>query len=943
MKTTTPRPALLAFVAAMMVSVLPLRAQDTATCDTVRTFPWTETFQNGLQCWYKPEGSRFSSEIPYNDPAYESHRYLYSSCLSDGWVMSQPIAIPDSAAARLVWRVSSSNSSIMLRYRMMVTTDTAWTDTSVYQTVILDHSTHRNWSNWDTMSASLYQYAGQTIRIAINNCPVSSASGIYIDDVGIRMDSVPIVRLLAPFSAVDLNEEVTYTGVLDEGNPFGVTFTWHSTLLGRTDTVLMDSSSQWSVVYTTPGTDTVTLVATNAYGIHTATAVVSVLPLRAQDTATCDTVRTFPWTETFQNGLQCWYKPEGSRFSSEIPYNDPAYESHRYLYSSCLSDGWVMSQPIAIPDSAAARLVWRVSSSNSSIMLRYRMMVTTDTAWTDTSVYQTVILDHSTHRNWSNWDTMSASLYQYAGQTIRIAINNRPVSSASGIYIDDVGIRIDSVPIVRLLAPFSVVDLNEEVTYTGVLDEGLHFGVTFTWHSSLLGRTDTVSMDSSSQWSVVYTTPGTDTVTLVATNRYGSSTVTAVVEVVQCFDIEALPYEEDFSALNAVDLYTDGEMPTCWRTSWSNSATSYLAPHVINDYPSSGIRSYVQTNNALVMVAGLNSGFEPVVIVESPSFAMPLHGLTLSFFYKHESATRGTLSVGYMQGGAFVGVADLEQQASGAIATVSLGGFPTDIRRFALQWKAYHSWWGVIVDNIELYSASGIPAPENLVVDSLAARSAHISWDPVAGAVAYMVTLGQGHDTVVVQPSITLHGLTPETRYRIAVAAIGSTGFGAFAPLSFTTPAIRLFTLTVEANDPAMGFVSGAGTYDEGTLVSIGATPNQGYHFEGWSITPGYQNIVTDNPFTVIVTEDMSIVAYFAADTVGIGSLSDGTAVRVEGTHIVVHGTQEQTLALYDALGRCLAYEVQVPGHTAIFRAPAAGVYILRIGDRPARRVVVVP
>ncbi len=45
------------------------------------------------------------------------------------------------------------------------------------------------------------------------------------------------------------------------------------------------------------------------------------------------------------------------------------------------------------------------------------------------------------------------------------------------------------------------------------------------------------------------------------------------------------------------------------------------------------------------------------------------------------------------------------------------------------------------------------------------------------------------------------------------------------------------------------------------------ATADEGYHFYGWSITPGYQNIVTDNPLTVTVTEDMSIIAHFAADS----------------------------------------------------------------------------
>ena len=48
------------------------------------------------------------------------------------------------------------------------------------------------------------------------------------------------------------------------------------------------------------------------------------------------------------------------------------------------------------------------------------------------------------------------------------------------------------------------------------------------------------------------------------------------------------------------------------------------------------------------------------------------------------------------------------------------------------------------------------------------------------------------------------------------------------------------------------------------------ATANEGYRFEGWGITPGYQNIVTDNPLTVTVSDDMTVVAYFAADSTGM-------------------------------------------------------------------------
>ena len=61
--------------------------------------------------------------------------------------------------------------------------------------------------------------------------------------------------------------------------------------------------------------------------------------------------------------------------------------------------------------------------------------------------------------------------------------------------------------------------------------------------------------------------------------------------------------------------------------------------------------------------------------------------------------------------------------------------------------------------------------------------------------------------------------------------------------------------------DPQQGSVTGAGTYDYDTQVTLIATANKGYEFAQWS------NGVTDNPYIHTVTEDFAIEAQFIPTT----------------------------------------------------------------------------
>lgn len=79
---------------------------------------------------------------------------------------------------------------------------------------------------------------------------------------------------------------------------------------------------------------------------------------------------------------------------------------------------------------------------------------------------------------------------------------------------------------------------------------------------------------------------------------------------------------------------------------------------------------------------------------------------------------------------------------------------------------------------------------------------------------------------------------------------------------AFFEPKLVFYTVTVESESPFMGSVYGSGTYPANTEISIGAIPNQGFHFAGW------QDGNVDNPRIITVMEDATYTASFSANPV---------------------------------------------------------------------------
>lgn len=142
----------------------------------------------------------------------------------------------------------------------------------------------------------------------------------------------------------------------------------------------------------------------------------------------------------------------------------------------------------------------------------------------------------------------------------------------------------------------------------------------------------------------------------------------------------------------------------------------------------------------------------------------------------------------------------------------------------------------------------------------------------------------------------------------------------------------QVYTVSVLSADQTMGTVSGGGQALYGGTLTISATPRNDYRFLSWN------DGNTDNPRTVTVTGNVTYTAYFE----GLHGITDVDAtnitIYVSDGRIVARGAEGMEMRLLDIMGR----EVMHPTHNGETPVMPAGVYLVKIGAYPARKVVVI-
>ena len=147
--------------------------------------------------------------------------------------------------------------------------------------------------------------------------------------------------------------------------------------------------------------------------------------------------------------------------------------------------------------------------------------------------------------------------------------------------------------------------------------------------------------------------------------------------------------------------------------------------------------------------------------------------------------------------------------------------------------------------------------------------------------------------------------------------------------------AIDQHNITVLSNNEIMGMVEGGGVFDYGTEIQIYATANAGYEFASWN------DGNTESVRTVTVEQDSTFTAIFQTVD-GIGDVElPNVQIYAQGNQIVIANAEGCAMEIYDMSGRLIASESKLTQSMCRFSMSVDGVYLVKIGDKLFRKVVV--
>lgn len=257
------------------------KSSSKAVGDTVSTFPWTEDFESGLApvgfTFVDADGDGYNWEFGYlygqgyghggsdGFSASASWNNTEGALTPNNWMILPTFTLPATATDyELSWYEKGQDASYSSEYYSVYISTTGRTPAHFTATTAVLSSTTTG--SWVHKTVSLSAYAGQTINIAFRHYNVTDMFYLDIDDITVGGPSAPIVSIVGPDN-IFVGDTGTYEAVSDNAT----SYVWNITA-----DYLQTNGNQAEVSWSTNGTKTLSVTATNSVGNTTATKTVNV-------------------------------------------------------------------------------------------------------------------------------------------------------------------------------------------------------------------------------------------------------------------------------------------------------------------------------------------------------------------------------------------------------------------------------------------------------------------------------------------------------------------------------------------------------------------------------------------------------------------------------------------------------------------------------------------
>ncbi|MBR1784745.1 MAG: leucine-rich repeat protein [Bacteroidales bacterium] len=186
------------------------------------------------------------------------------------------------------------------------------------------------------------------------------------------------------------------------------------------------------------------------------------------------------------------------------------------------------------------------------------------------------------------------------------------------------------------------------------------------------------------------------------------------------------------------------------------------------------------------------------------------------------------------------------------------------------------------------------------------------------------------YDTVTVTDTLLVPTLLHDT-VTVVVHTIDTVSDTVFTTVHDTVMP-TFYHIRVESDNPSLGLGVGSALLPAGIEAEVCALPMEGGRFVAWS------DGSAENPRRLTVNGEMALTAHFETLAATEATAPQWTASAI-GTLLTVSGAEGERLRLFDTQGRRLA-TVDRMAATTLLRLPAAGVYLVQVGQWPARKIV---